>query len=42
VVAFLHALDGRRGAQAPPDEGIGASNRAMQSAPKEGPAGGHP
>jgi len=42
VVAFLHALDGRRGGQAPPDEGIGASNRAMQSAPKEGAAGGHP
>ncbi len=42
VVAFLHALDGRRGGQAPPDEGIGVSNRAMQSVAVEGPAGGHP
>jgi quinoprotein glucose dehydrogenase len=42
VVAFLHALDGRRPAQAPPDEGIGVSNRAMQSVATEGPTGGHP
>jgi len=43
VVAFLHALDGRRGGgQAPPEEGIGVSNRAMQSVAVEGPTGGHP
>jgi putative heme-binding domain-containing protein len=42
VVAFLHRLDGRGGPAAPPDESFGSTNRAMQSAPKEGPAGGHP
>ena len=42
VVAFLHRLDNHGGPAAPPEESFGSSNRAMQSAPKEGPAGGHP
>jgi quinoprotein glucose dehydrogenase len=42
VVAFLKAQDGSRSQQGGAEEGLGASNRAMQSAPKEGPAGGHP
>jgi len=42
VVAFLKGLDGSRSQQGGAEEGLGASNRAMQSAPKEGPAGGHP
>ena len=42
VVAFLKALDGSRSPQGGAEEGFGASNRAMQSAPKEGPTGGHP
>ncbi len=42
VVAFLKGLDGSRSQQGGAEEGLGTSNRAMQSAPKEGPAGGHP
>jgi putative heme-binding domain-containing protein len=42
VVAFLKALDGSRGPGAGAEDSFGTSNRAMQSAPKEGPAGGHP
>jgi len=42
VVAFLKRLDGSRGATPPGEEAFGSSNRAMQSAPKEGAAGGHP
>ena len=41
IVAFLRRLDGSRGPSAP-EESFGASNRAMQSVPKEGTAGGHP
>jgi quinoprotein glucose dehydrogenase len=41
VVAFLRALDGSRSAEQAP-EALGSSNRAMQSAVKEGAAGGHP
>ena len=42
VVAFLKVLDGSRGPGAGGEEGLGSSNRAMQSAPKEGTTGGHP
>ena len=42
VIAFLKVLDGSRGPGGGGEEGIGTSNRAMQSAPKEGAAGGHP
>jgi len=42
VVAFLKAQDGSRSQQGGAEEGLGVSNRAMQSAPKEGAAGGHP
>jgi putative heme-binding domain-containing protein len=42
VVAFLKALDGSRSTNGGAEESFGSSNRAMQSAPKEGPAGGHP
>jgi len=42
VVAFLKVLDGSRGPGAGAEENFGASNRAMQSAPKEGAPGGHP
>jgi len=43
VVAFLAGLDGKRGRDgSPPEETFGTSNRAMQSAPKESRAGGHP
>jgi len=41
VVAFLRGLDGARGG-APAEQNFGVSNRAMQSVPKEGAAGGHP
>ena len=41
MVAFLRALDGRHGQQAE-EPSFGASNRAMQSVPKDGAAGGHP
>jgi quinoprotein glucose dehydrogenase len=43
LVAFLKSLNGSRGrGDAPPEEGFGSSNRAMQSTAKEGAAGGHP
>ena len=42
MVAFLRALDGRRSGSQPEEQGFGATNRAMQSAPKDGAAGGHP
>jgi quinoprotein glucose dehydrogenase len=42
VLAFLRRLDGSRGGSAPAEENFGTSNRAMQSVPKEGAAGGHP
>jgi putative heme-binding domain-containing protein len=42
VVAFLKVLDGSRSQGGGGEESFGTSNRAMQSAPKEGPAGGHP
>ena len=43
MVAFLKALDGSRGPQSGgAEETFGSSNRAMQSAAKEGAAGGHP
>jgi quinoprotein glucose dehydrogenase len=43
MVAFMKALDGSRGLQGgAPEEAFGSSNRAMQSAVKEGAAGGHP
>jgi len=41
IVAFLKRLDGSRGG-AQGEEAFGTSNRAMQSAAKEGAAGGHP
>jgi hypothetical protein len=41
MVAFLRSLNGSRGTQ-PGEEAFGTTNRAMQSAPKEGTAGGHP
>jgi len=41
LVAFMRRLDGSRGPSAP-EESLGASNRAMQSVPKEGTAAGHP
>jgi quinoprotein glucose dehydrogenase len=41
IIAFMRRLDGSRGPSAP-EESFGASNRAMQSVPKEGTAGGHP
>jgi quinoprotein glucose dehydrogenase len=41
MVAFLKRLDGSR-AQGGGEETFGTTNRAMQSAPKEGAAGGHP
>jgi len=41
MVAFLRALDGSRG-QSDEEPSFGASNRAMQSVPKETTAGGHP
>jgi putative heme-binding domain-containing protein len=42
MVAFLKRLDGSRGPGGGGEENFGATNRAMQSAPKEGAAGGHP
>lgn len=42
MVAFLRALDGRRDPSDAEEQSFGASNRAMQSAPKESAAGGHP
>jgi len=42
MVAFLRALDGSRRQSESEEPSFGASNRAMQSAPKEGTAGGHP
>jgi putative heme-binding domain-containing protein len=42
VVAFLKVLDGSRSQGGGGEESFGTSNRAMQSAPKEGAAGGHP
>jgi hypothetical protein len=41
VVAFLRRMDGSRGADTE-EQSFGATNRAMQSVPQEGPAGGHP
>jgi putative heme-binding domain-containing protein len=41
VMAFLVRLDGKRGARQD-EQAFGTSNRAMQSAAKEGAAGGHP
>jgi quinoprotein glucose dehydrogenase len=43
VVAFLRRLDASRGpGGGAPEETFGSSNRAMQSVPTEGAAGGHP
>ena len=42
IVAFLRGLDGRRDPSQPEEASFGATNRAMQSVPKEGVAGGHP
>ncbi len=42
MVAFLRALDGSAAQSQAEEPSFGASNRAMQSAPKEGAAGGHP
>jgi quinoprotein glucose dehydrogenase len=43
VVAFMRRLDGARGpGGGAAEESFGTSNRAMQSVPKEGAAGGHP
>jgi len=41
LIAFLRRLDGSRGPDAS-EESFGTTNRAMQSVPQEGPAGGHP